>query len=137
MLILLLAMLQPTPSTLKEKPDDAQWKNYETAYKEAEAKGIPLVVFVGQKAHNVAGCVWVRWDGYPELGESYREEGGVVVGKGGKEIRRLPGKPTAAQIQEVWKPKSNTGHSLEMPHSSLPIQEPAVPRGVRFARGGC
>jgi hypothetical protein len=129
MLILLLSLL--SPPVPGEKPD-GQRTNYDKAYKEAQAKGLPIVVYVGYSPiFHPSGCIAVRWDGYP----SDIAAPCVVVGRGGKEIKQLPGKPSAAKIRAVWQPQT---HPLpDMPHSSLPPQVPAVPRGFGLGRGSC
>ena len=73
--------------------------NYAESYKKASAEGKPLIVFVGQPANDVAGCVCVRVEAFPEC-----EGPAVVIGLPSVAgLRRvdLPGKPTAESIQRL------------------------------------
>jgi hypothetical protein len=70
---------------------------YAEAYKTASDSGKPLVVFVGQPAKPLAGCVCVAVQAFPQA-----DRPAVVVGvPAGAGFRRvdLPGKPDAAAIR--------------------------------------
>lgn len=70
---------------------------YAEAYKTAGDSGKPLVVFVGQPAKPLAGCVCVAVESFPQT-----DRPAVVVGvPAGAGFRRvdLPGKPDAAAIR--------------------------------------
>lgn len=70
---------------------------YAEAYKTASDFGKPLVVFVGQPAKQLAGCVCVAVEAFPQA-----DRPAVVVGvPAGAGFRRvdLPGKPDAPAIR--------------------------------------
>ncbi len=70
---------------------------YATQHAKAVKDGKPLVVFVGQPAKAMAGCVCVACETFPDVAGE-----GVVVGlPTGTTLRRidLPGKPTEANIR--------------------------------------
>jgi hypothetical protein len=72
---------------------------YAEGYARAVKAGKPLVVFVGQPAREVTGCVCVGLDTFPGAGPE-----AVVVGVPGPHgLRRhdLPGRPTDAMIRAV------------------------------------
>jgi len=75
---------------------------YAEAYKTASDSGKPLVVFVGQPAKPLAGCVCVAVEAFPQA-----DRPAVVVGvPAGAGFRRvdLPGKPGAAAIRAAVVP---------------------------------
>jgi hypothetical protein len=70
--------------------------SYADRYAAAARAGKPLVVWVGQPAKAVPGCVSVRADGFPDAAKV-----GVVVGvPSGRGFRRadLPGTPRVAVV---------------------------------------
>ena len=73
--------------------------SYAESYKKASAEGKPLIVFVGQAANSVAGCICVRVEAFPEC-----EGPAVIIGVPSVAgLRRvdLPGKPTVESIQRL------------------------------------
>ena len=73
--------------------------SYAESYKKASVEGKPLIVFVGQPAKDVAGCVYVRVEAFPEC-----EGPAVIIGvPSAAGLRRvdLPGKPTVESIQRL------------------------------------
>ena len=78
-------------------PPRAKPPTYAEAYRTATDSGKPLVVFVGQPAKPLAGCVCVAVEAFPQT-----DRPAVVVGvPAGAGFRRvdLPGKPDAAAIR--------------------------------------
>ena len=73
--------------------------SYAECYKKAATEGKPLIVFVGQAANSVAGCICVRVEAFPEC-----ESPAVIIGVPSiAGLRRvdLPGKPTVESIQRL------------------------------------
>lgn len=70
---------------------------YAESYRQAVAEAKPLVVFVGQPAKELAGCVCVAVDSLPQA-----DSPAVIVGvPSGSGLRRidLPGRPSSERIR--------------------------------------
>jgi len=77
---------------------------YAESYKKAVAEAKPLLVFVGQPAREITGCVSVAVEAFPEV-----DSPAVIVGlPSAAGLRRidLPGKPTMESIRAAVKSAS-------------------------------
>ena len=84
--------------------------NYAASYKKAVAEAKPLIVFVGQPAMEVVGCVCVAVEAFPEA-----DSPSVIVGiPSAAGLRRvdLPGKPTRESIRAA---AGTSGTALLLP----------------------
>lgn len=95
---------------------DAKPPTYAEQYAKAVREGKPLVVWVGQPARPVTGCVGVRWDEFPGVGAE-----AVVIGvPAGTQLRRVdvPGRPTDAAVRAAIR----ATESAAIPTAMLPVQ---------------